>query len=135
MSTASYIFGIVSATIALGVVVELLRRRRLRERHALWWLFAGLLALIAGVFPQTLQFASDLLGIEVPINLVFFVSVAILFLVCLQSSSELTRLESKTRVLAETVALQDRRIAELELLAHQVDEVNGNTDGRADDQR
>ena len=40
-----------------------------------------------------------------PINLVFFVSIAILFFVCLQHSSELTRLESKTRTLAERVAI------------------------------
>ena len=39
---------------------------------------------------------------------------AILFLVCLQSSAELTRLESKTRTLSEHIALHDLRIEELE---------------------
>ena len=114
MSPVSYIFGIVSAALALFVVIELLRRRRLRERHAIWWLVAGLLALIVGVFPATLQWAASLFGIEVPLNLVFFVSIAVLFLVSLQHSSELTRVESKTRTLAELVALQDLRIRELE---------------------
>ena len=104
MTLASYIFGVVSAALILIVVIELLRRRRLRERHAIWWLIAGVLALVAGVFPATLDWAARLIGIEVPINLVFFVSIAILFLVRLQNSSELT-LESKTRVLAEQVAL------------------------------
>jgi hypothetical protein len=121
VTLTSYIFGIASAVIALAVVIELLRRRQLRERHALWWLFAGVLALIVGVFPDALKWGADLLGIEVPINLVFFVSIAILFLVCLQSSSELTKLESKTRTLAEAVALQDLRIAELERAAKRDD--------------
>lgn len=114
MTLTSYIFGIASATAALLVVIELLRRRLLRERHALWWLFAGTLALIVGIFPTTLEWAASIVGIEVPINLVFFVSIAILFLVALQSSSELTKLESKTRTLAEVVALQSLRITELE---------------------
>ena len=105
MSVASYVFGIASAVLMLIVVVELLRRRHLRERHAVWWFFAGLLALTAGIFPSTLEWAARLIGIEVPINLVFFVSIAILFLVCLQHSAELTKLESKTRTLAERVAL------------------------------
>ncbi|MCU1419771.1 MAG: hypothetical protein JWR57_940 [Mycetocola sp.] len=105
MTLTSYIFGIASAALILVVVVELLRRRHLRERHAIWWFIAGLLALIAGIFPTTLTWAAALVGIEVPINLVFFVSVAILFLVCLQHSSELTQLESKTRTLAEKIAL------------------------------
>jgi hypothetical protein len=112
MSTASYILGIASALLILVVVVELLRRRQLRERHAIWWFVAGVLALVAGVFPSTLSWAASLVGVEVPINLVFFVSIAILFLVCLQNSSELTQLESKTRTLAERVA-----ILEMQLLA------------------
>ncbi|HEV7567553.1 MAG TPA: DUF2304 domain-containing protein [Microbacteriaceae bacterium] len=114
VTLTSYIFGIVTAVLALGVVIELLRRRQLRERHAIWWLFAGVLALVVGVFPSTLEWAASVVGIAVPTNLVFFVSIAILFLVCLQHSSELTTLESKTRKLAEVVALQDLRIRDLE---------------------
>ena len=105
MTTASYIFGIVSAAAVLVVVIEMLRRRRLRERHAIWWIIAGALALVAGVFPQTLEWAASLVGVEIPLNLVFFVSIVTLFLVCLQYGSELTRLEAKTRTLAERVAL------------------------------
>jgi hypothetical protein len=114
MSLASYIFGIAAALLILYVVIELLRRRRLRERHAIWWLVAGILALIIGVFPATLQWAAQAVGVEVPTNLVFFVSITILFLVCLQHSTELTVLESKTRTLAEQAALQDLRIRTLE---------------------
>jgi hypothetical protein len=114
VTPTTYIFGILSALLALGVVIELLRRRQLRERHAIWWLIAGVLALVVGIFPSTLQWAATLIGIEVPLNLVFFVSIAVLFLVCLQHSAELTRLEAKTRTLAELVALQDLRLRELE---------------------
>lgn len=110
MTLSSYIFGVVSAALVLIVVIELLRRRHLRERHAMWWLVAGVLALIAGIFPNTLAWAAGLVGIEIPINLVFFASIAILFLVCLQHSSELTQLESKTRTLAEKVAILELKV-------------------------
>ena len=112
MSVASYLFGVVSALLTLVVVIEMLRRRRLRERHAAWWFLAGVLALIAGVFPTTLEWAANLVGVTVPVNLVFFVSIAILFFVCLQHSSELTQLESKTRILAEHVALLELKSSE-----------------------
>lgn len=114
MSAVSYVFGIVAALLVLVVVIEMLRRKRLRERHAVWWLIAGVLALIIGVFPQTLTWAASALGIAVPTNLVFFVSIALLFLVCLQHSSELTRDEEKNRALSERVALQEIRIRQLE---------------------
>jgi hypothetical protein len=114
VTIATYVLGVVSAVITLVVVIEMLRRRRLRERHAVWWLVAGTLALIVGVFPATLQWAAHLIGVAVPLNLVFFVSLAVLFLVCIQHSAELTALEAKTQTLAETAALQELRIRDLE---------------------
>ena len=114
MSVRSYIFGILAAVIVLVIVIELLRRGRLRERHAAWWILAGLLALIAGIFPATLDWAAALLGVEEPTNLVFFVSIAVILLVCLQQSAELTQVEAKSRALAERVAILDMRVRELE---------------------
>ena len=114
MTTRSYIFAVAAALVVLIVVITLLRQHKLRERHAIWWLVAGTIALIASAFPQTLEFAADFLGIELPVNLVFFTSIAILFLVSLQHSAELTTLEAKVRTLAETVVLQQMRIDELD---------------------
>lgn len=114
MTIASYVLGVVAALLVLVIVIEMLRRRRLRERHAFWWLVAGLLALIAGIFPTTLVWAAHLVGVQLPTNLIFFVGIAILFLVCLQHATELTALEAKTRTLAEQAAMQDLRIRELE---------------------
>jgi len=109
MSTASYVLGIVSALLVLFAVIELLRRRRLRERHAIWWIVAGLLALVVGIFPQIVDAVASALGVALPSNLVFFVSIALLFLVSLQHSSELTTLEDKVRTLAERVAIIEMR--------------------------
>lgn len=115
MSPVAYVFSIVCAVVALGFAIDLLRRGRLRERHAIWWIVAGTLALLVAVFPVTLEWAASLIGAEVPTNLVFFVSIALLFGVALQLSSELTKHEEKIRTLAESVAeleLQMRRSRE-----------------------
>lgn len=114
MSTGTYLLGVVAALIAFAAVVELLRRRRLRERHAVWWFFAAVGALVIGLFPGLLTWAADLLNVGVPSNLVFFVSIVILFLVSLQHAGELTDLEDRTRTLAEEVALQQVQLDRLE---------------------
>lgn len=114
MSTATYILGIVAAVLAIVAIVELMRRRTLRERHAVWWLVGGVLALIIAVFPQTLTWAARLVGVAVPTNLVFFVAIALLFLVSLQYGAELTRIEDKLRHLAEQSAFHDDRLRQLE---------------------
>ena len=116
MSVATYILGIVAALFVLVVVIEMLRQRRLRERHAVWWLVAGIIALVIGIFPWMLGWVAELIGVAVPTNLVFFLSAAVLFLVCLQHSSELTNLESESQTLAEEVALLRLRVEALEQL-------------------
>ena len=119
MSVMSYVLGIVASILALGLVFWMLRGRKLRERHAIWWLIAGIGAVIISVFPQTLIWIAGVFGVQVPTNLVFFASIAVLFFVALQSSAELTTLEEKTRRLAEDVALHQRRLVELEKGASQ----------------
>lgn len=114
MSTATYVLGIVAAVLAILAIVELMRRKTLRERHAVWWLVGGVLALIIAVFPQTLTWAAQLVGIAIPTNLVFFVAIALLFLVSLQYGAELTRVEDKLRHLAEQSAFHDDRLRQLE---------------------
>lgn len=110
MLAIPYIFGIVGSLVMLVIVLEMLRRRKLRERHALWWLFAGVIALIAGVFPNTVMALSEFVGFESPINLIFFASFFVLFLVALQHSSELTELESHNRLLVERLTLLEAKL-------------------------
>lgn len=114
MSITTYVFSVLSAVCALGVVLEMLRRRRMRERHAVWWLVGTIGAVILSVFPPVLGWLAHVLGVALPINLAFFLSIGILILVCIQHSSELTKVEAHTRALSERVVLQDIRIAELE---------------------
>lgn len=115
MNIASYILGIASALLVLVVVIELLRRGRLRERHTIWWMIAGVLGLIIAVFPNLLEGAASALGIAVPMNLVFFLAILVLFLVLIQQSTELTRAEERTRVLAEHTAMLEDRVRDLEV--------------------
>ncbi|WP_448003850.1 DUF2304 domain-containing protein [Agromyces bauzanensis] len=128
MSLATYILGIVAALFVLVVVIEMLRQRRLRERHAVWWLAAGIIALVVGIFPQLLGWAAELIGVEVPTNLVFFLSAAVLFLVCLQHSSELTTLEAESQTLAEELSLLRLRVESLERRLAQAEEPSGRPD-------
>lgn len=113
MSTTAYIFGIIAAVLTLAVVVQMLRHRRLRERHAVWWLIGGAVALVVGLFPSLLDGAAAFIGVSEPANLIFFVSIAMLVLVCIQLSSELTRHETQIRTLAEDVAMLDERLTTL----------------------
>jgi len=114
MFTLSQLISIICAAIVLIIVVDMLRRGKLKERHALWWLFAGIVALVTTLFPGLINNTARMLGIAEPLNLAFFGAIIVLFLVNMQQASELTRVEEKTRVLAEQVALLEDRLRKLE---------------------
>lgn len=104
MNALTYFIGPLLALALLVMVLAALLRKRLRERHALWWVVGAVLALALSVFPGLLESVSHTLGISAPLNLVFILAITVIFLVNLQQSSELTQLEEKVRTLAEHVA-------------------------------
>jgi hypothetical protein len=99
------LLGIIAALATCGFVVELLRRGVLREKFAALWLVVSVGLVVLAVFPGLLAWVSQLLGVEVASNLLFFAAAVLLLLVSVQLSYEVSRLESRTRRLAEDVAL------------------------------
>ncbi|GAA1444851.1 hypothetical protein GCM10009641_64760 [Mycobacterium cookii] len=99
------ILGVVGSVVILLSLFEMLRRHRLREKYALIWGIVALGALTVAAFPGLLSWATTVLGLQVPANLLFFVASLVIMMLTLQHSSELGRLEERTRTLAEDVAL------------------------------
>lgn len=107
------ILGAVASIITFVFVFWLLRRGVLREKYAVLWLLFSGAALFFSIFPGALKWLSDLLGVETPANLLFFVTIVLLILVAVQLSYELSRHEARIRRLAEEVALLDRELRDL----------------------
>jgi hypothetical protein len=91
--------------LVLGVILELLRRRRLREKYAILWLLVGLIVLPLGFFPRLLDGIASTIGVASGVSLVLFLGFLFLLLVCVHLSWELSQLEEETRTLAEEMAL------------------------------
>jgi hypothetical protein len=103
--TAVNLLGIAGAVIVIVSLFEMLRRHRLREKYALIWFVIALGVLVVALFPGVLTWATAVVGLEVPANLLFFVASLVLLALTLQHSYELGRVEERTRTLAEEVAL------------------------------
>ncbi len=108
------ILAVAAAAVIFAFNVWLLRRGILKEKYAVLWLFVSLVAIVLALFPGIVRWFSNLVGIEVPSNLLFFVTLLLLVLVGIQLSYELSRHEAKIRRLAEESALLSTRITELE---------------------
>lgn len=107
---ANVVLGVVGSLVTLGVLFEMLRRRRLREKYAVFWVVVALFTLVVAAFPRLLVWLSDAAGVAVPANLLFFLASMVLLVVSIQHSHELGRMEDRTRTLAEEVALLRMRL-------------------------
>lgn len=92
-------------------VLLMLRVGKLREKYAVLWLVVGGLSIVLGLFPSLLDFAAAAVGVRIPANLLFALSIVLLVGVGLHVSRELTILEDETRILAEEVAILRSSVA------------------------
>jgi len=114
------IVAVILTAVMLGIVLELVRRRRLVERYALLWMIVALTLLVLATVPQLLNLASNAIGIEVPANALFIAAFAVAFLLLLHFSVITSRLSEETKILAQEVARLDA-----EARAARTPQVNG----------
>jgi hypothetical protein len=89
----------------LGFVLHLLRSGRLRAKYAMLWSTVGAGLVVLAAFPGLLDWTAGRLGIYYPPAAFLMAAVAFLFVLSVHFSWELSRLEERTRTLAEEVAL------------------------------
>ena len=84
---------------------RLLRRRQMRGKYTLLWMSVLLAVLVIAAFPSLLDRVSRFLHIYYSPSTLFLAAIGFLLLVCIYFSYELSRLEQRTRILAEELAI------------------------------
>ena len=101
----TYVFPLVFVAATIVTMFLLMRRRVMKERFTVWWAVLSVGVVVFVVFPPLLPFVAVHLGFQTPSNFVFFVSSLMLLLMSVQFSVEISRLEEKTRTLAEQLGI------------------------------
>ena len=94
----------------LALIASMLRRRKLREKYVALWIVVGLAATVLSIWPAALVSISNSLGFQVPSNFLFFVDGLLLLLVSIQLSAEVSKLEDRTEVIAQELAIISMRL-------------------------
>ena len=64
---------------ALIFVCFFVSKRRLNIKYSIVWILWALLSLLMAIFPQTFYDFSKILGIDLPVNAVFLIMIALLY--------------------------------------------------------
>jgi len=96
---------ILAGLIVVFVVLELIRKGRLREEYSLIWLFSAAVVLILAVFRGSLQILADLIEIDYAPSLLFLVGLGLLMIIQLLQAITISKLAAQNRELAQRIAL------------------------------
>jgi len=127
MHLETRIFLFLGGVLLLGLVINLVRTRRLKEEFALLWLVSAALVVLAplGVVDLLDQLAYAV-GIEYPPTLILALVIVCLLGILFQYSLRISRFTDQIKVLTQELALMSRRVEELESRLH-IEEVDDET--------
>ena len=93
------------AAASVVFILRMVRRRVLRAKYSLLWIGVGVVLVFTATAPGLLDRMSRALGIDYPPAVYFLIAIVFLLVVLIHVAWELSRLEERTRTLAEELAL------------------------------
>jgi hypothetical protein len=99
------ILALVAGVGLLAVIIELVRRRKLKEEYAWLWIAAGVAILIVGVSYDLLLGLTRLIGAGYTSSTLFFFGLFFVIALCLQFSVKISRLETQLKNLSQEMAI------------------------------
>ena len=112
MSIRLQIIIAVIIVMALCVIVNMIRKKRLELRYALAWLIVGVGVLVLDCFPQLINWIAGKLGIASPVNMLFFLGFCFALMIIFVLTIAVSRSSIRIKELTQELALLEKRINE-----------------------
>jgi len=109
MSRALELAAIASVVIAVWVLY-LFRKKRLKEDHAILWIFVSLSIVILSTWGDVLSTINRLVGAENPADLIQAAFIAFLLLICIYYSVRISELTEQNRKLSQEIGMLKSQI-------------------------
>lgn len=92
----------------MGYMIRKIRQSELEIEYSLFWIAFSLLLIFMSVFPYTVYWLTDIIGLQSPINLVYLGIVFILLLKNFSTTLQISKLENRLKTLVQEIALRNK---------------------------
>ena len=110
MSLKIQVIVAVVVVLALLWIANMVRKEILDIRFALCWLTVGAVVLVLDLFPGMMDFLVHLLGIELPVNMMFFFGFCFTLFLLFTLTVKVSRQEEHIKRLTQELALLEEEI-------------------------
>jgi hypothetical protein len=105
MPLRQQVFAILISIIIFIVIIELVRKRKLREEFSLIWLLTGFLLFILAIWYDLLLAITSLIGASLATSTLFFFGLVFLILINLYYSIKLSAITNQVKNLTQEVGI------------------------------
>jgi hypothetical protein len=106
------VFALITSLLTFLFILELVRRRRLREEYSWLWLLTAGVMIVLVVWFRLLMIVTRLIGAVTPINTLLLFAVLFLLAIAVHYSVIVSRLTTQVKNLAQELALLSARLEE-----------------------
>jgi len=113
MTLRQQLFALVASIALLVFIVEMVRRRRLREEYAFLWILTGVAVLVLSAWFGLLEWLTRLIGAVVPVSTLFVFGILFLVVINIYFSIKVSTLTTQVKNLAQRLGILDHYVREL----------------------
>lgn len=99
------IFAILLSISIFFVIIELVRKKRLKEEYSWLWLFTGIVIIILSIWYKLLIDITELIGIILPTSTLFLFGLIFLMMISLHYSIKISHLTDQVKELTQQLAI------------------------------
>jgi len=107
MTPLQHVFAVVTSVLTLIGIVELVRRRKLREEYAWLWIATSIGMVVLSAWYGLLAWLSRLIGAVAVTTTLFLFALLFLLVISIHYSTVISRLSTQVRRLAQELAIRD----------------------------
>lgn len=106
ISTNTRIVAIVGSVMLLALIVELVRRRRMKEEYSLLWVVTALVLIVLAAWGGALRALTHAIGAISEASTLYFFGLLFIFFLLLNFSIRVSQLERRLTALVQEIALR-----------------------------
>jgi len=134
MTLRQQAFALVLSIGLLIFIVEMVRRRKLREEYSWLWIITAVTILVLSIWFGLLEWLTYLIGAVVPVSTLFMFGIVFLLIINIYFSMKISTLTTQVKNLAQRLAILDSYLQGLRAGGKQAPETNktigdGNSNG------
>lgn len=114
MTSTLLIALIIITIIYLFLIVTAVRKRKMQNSIAVFWILTGFLLIVAIVIPNLIESISSFLGFEQASNMIFCLTIFIAFCILLYLTMVISKQDKKCTVLIQEISIMKKKMNELE---------------------